>query len=264
MENDLIDIEDVDMAELLDGDSDRLDFDLDDLDGVFEDESPTRYTDPALYKHQGMACLLRAEEIAPLINLKPGQCQHFIVGGNFVFGDLIEALLVKKDTQCQEMYLSSLALSAQNIETLAGMRLRNYFQGNLTILLSNWFYSHEKHALLPYLLQHLDEGDNFDLLIMRNHTKVCLLKIYNIHIVIMGSANLRSSGSVECFLIQESRELYEFYRDNIFTRFVKNFSVINRDAPAGCKNYSLDRMKAPKGLKPKSRKSLQAKVRELL
>jgi hypothetical protein len=99
----------------------------------------------------------------------------------------------------------------------------------LTLMVSNYFYSHERHRLIAYLLEKLDMGDRFDLQVLRNHTKICLMEIANLRLVMSGSGNLRSSESVEQFVLQESPELYTFYRE----WFDKNrqHSIIDKGVP---------------------------------
>jgi hypothetical protein len=50
-----------------------------------------------------------------------------------------------------------------------------------------------------------------DIIVVRNHTKLVLMEISNIRLILSGSSNLRSSNSIEQFVLQESKELYSFY-----------------------------------------------------
>ena len=47
-------------------------------------------------------------------------------------------------------------------------------------------------------------------------------------IVIHGSANLRSSGNVEQFTIEENPDLYNFY-DDCFEKVMERFATIRKD-----------------------------------
>jgi hypothetical protein len=80
---------------------------------------------------------------------------------------------------------------------------------------------------MKYLLEKLDKNNILELIILRNHTKICLLEIENLKLIITGSANLRSSNSIEQFIIQENEELFNFYQ--LYFDENKNFSVINKD-----------------------------------
>jgi hypothetical protein len=126
------------------------------------------------------------------------------------------------------MHLSTLSMSQNNIDSLAGLLKAGRIK-RLTIVLSNYFYSHEKHRLIKYLLETLDIDNRLELLILRNHTKICLMEISNIRLVMSGSANLRSSESVEQFVLQESAELYGFYKD-WFDANIQH-SIIDREVP---------------------------------
>jgi len=63
---------------------------------------------------------------------------------------------------------------------------------------------------------------------LRNHTKITLMEVSNIKLVMSGSANLRSSESVEQFILQESADLYTFYQD--WFEMNRQHSIIDREA----------------------------------
>lgn len=152
-----------------------------------------------------------AQQLANRVKLFPGEQLHGIVDGSFIFGDFIEALIMEKDVVCHEMHLSTLSMSQNNIDSLV-----NLFQAkrldSLTLLLSNYFYSHEKFRLVKYLHGELARY-KYNLMIRRSHTKICLMSVNNIKLVLSGSANLRSSNCIEQIILQESPELYAFYRE---------------------------------------------------
>jgi hypothetical protein len=207
------------------GDDTELEFDLKDFDSILEEKPITRYIKPKIYKLDAKIDYNNAKDIVKELKLFPGEQMHYIVSGNFIFGDFIEALLVEKNVICEYMYLSSLSLSQNNIDSIAGLMQGGYID-KITIMLSNYFYSHEKYQLMPYLLENLDIDNRLKLLIIRNHTKICLMKISNIFLTIVGSSNLRSSNSIEQFTIQESQELFEFYQK--FFEDNEKYDIINQ------------------------------------
>lgn len=221
IENTEIEIEDMFI-----GDDTDLDFNIDDFNYIGEDEVKKRYIKPKLKKLSCKVNYLKAEELAKKVNLYPNEEQHFIVQGDFIAGDFIEALLKVKNVTCNEMYISTLSLSQNNIDSLKLLINGNYIK-DLTIMISNYFYSHEKNNLVKYMLKELDVNNNFDLLVCRNHTKIILLQISNIYIVISGSSNLRSSNCLEQLIIQENKELYDFYKQ--FFNDYKEMSIINKE-----------------------------------
>jgi len=222
---DILDL-DFNIDDILIGDDTELEFDLKDFDSILEEKPITRYIKPKVYKLDAKIDYNNAKDIVNQIKLYPGEQIHYIVSGNFIFGDFIEALLVEKNVICDYMYLSSLSLSQNNIDSLAGLIQGEYIR-KITIMLSNYFYSHEKNELMPYLLENLDICNKLKLLIIRNHTKICLMRISNLYITIVGSSNLRSSNSIEQFTIQESKELFEFYQK--FFEDNEKYNIINQE-----------------------------------
>ena len=53
------------------------------------------------------------------------------------------------------------------------------------------------------------------------------MEVSNIKLVMSGSANLRSSESVEQFVLQESADLYTFYQD--WFEMNRQHSIIDRE-----------------------------------
>ena len=216
-----------DFTDFLVGDDTELEFntgDFDITDGVTAQE--TRYIKPKFYSKPAKAEYKNAEALVSELKLFPGEQYHAIVHGNFIFGDFLEALVYKKDIIVEKMYLSTLSMSQNNIDSLEGMLDASRIK-KLVLVLSNYFYSHEKHKLIKYALEKLDKADRFDMRIIRNHTKICLMEVSNIRLVMSGSANLRSSESIEQFILQESPELYTFYQDWFILN--EQHSIINRE-----------------------------------
>lgn len=220
-------IDDIEIEDYLGADDTELEFDIADFD--IADILPTdnRYIKPRFAKKPVAVQYEYARQLAKDIKLHPGEQIHCIVGGNFIFGDLFEALLSEKNVVAKSMHVSTLSLSQNNVDSFKTL-LEHKWTDTLTLAISNYFYSHERKVLVPYILDELDIDNRFDLLVFRTHAKVVLMEIGNIKLVITGSANLRSSRSIEQFTIQESAELYAFYR-NWFDESAENYSIINRE-----------------------------------
>ena len=92
--------------------------------------------------------------------------------------------------------------------------------------MSAYFYSHERHSLIPYIYEQLDNGA-FQLAVARAHTKTCqILTKGGKKIVIHGSANMRSSQNIEQFTIEENKPLYDFY-EAYFEELLDKHKTIN-------------------------------------
>jgi len=219
-------IDAIDISAYFEDDDTALDFDISDFDMVDLGEEPTRYVKVKFNSRPILVRYSHAAELAKAIKLFPGEQLHCIVPGNFIFGDFIEALLVEKEAICEEMHIATLSMSQNNIDSLANL-LDTGFVGKLTLIISNYFYSHERKDLMPYLLERLDVDNRLECMVLRNHTKIALMAVGELRLVLSGSGNLRSSQNVEQFVLQESQELYDFY----FGWFAenRNHSIIRRE-----------------------------------
>lgn len=173
-----------------------------------------------IYKH--------AVELAEAIDIAGGVRYDAIVSGNFIFGDFIEAFMVRNNCKAVRMDITTLSLGQENVDSLRTLIEKEYVD-NLNLIVSIYFYAHEIHRLIPYLYDRLDIDSRFQLAIAGTHMKTCLIEtLGGKKIIIHGSANLRSSGNIEQFTIEENPELYEFYRetdDNI----LKAYATINKE-----------------------------------
>lgn len=137
-----------------------------------------------------------------------------IVDGSFIFGDFIEAFLVENKINCIEMQISTLSYSQDNIDSLENLIKSGYIQ-KLDIIVSDYFFSHERHKLIKNTYRQLDKNNSFQLASAGTHFKICLIKTEGEkHIVIHGSANLRSSSNIEHFCIEDSKDLYNFIKES--------------------------------------------------
>lgn len=198
-----------------------------------DEQASTRYVQPPRVRevpdHQ-----LRYEDAKKLANditLVPGFYGIAIISGSFIFGDFIEALIVERKLYAQELTISTLSMSQNNVDSLAGLIEGGYI-GKLNLTVSDYFYSHERHELIPYIYEKLDVyPDVFQLAVAGTHCKYCLLETsHGNKIVVHGSANLRSSGNVEQICIEENPAAYALFMEssrNILTKF----ATINHQQP---------------------------------
>lgn len=221
-------------------------FDMPDLDGISlnladflpsDEMEETRYTLPKLvhYDEEEFVLYENAEKLAH--DLKPitkgSRCDAFIAG-SFIYGDFIEAFMRENRCHTSEMTISTLSLSQDNVDSLEGLMTHGYID-KLNLIISVYFWAHERYALLPYMYKHLDIGQSedgtggrFQLAVAGMHTKTCHFKTDGgKYIVMHGSANLRSSGSIEQFTLEENEQLFNFY-DEQFSKILEKYGTIKK------------------------------------
>lgn len=219
-----------------------LDFDVSDFDTEDEKRSRGKRQKDArvLRPRLDLAALTQAvayenaEAFARQISLEPGARTFAWVSGNFIFGDIVEALITARRVGVKRLYVASLSFSQENIDSLRNVQLLMGDQlERLVLVLSGYQYSHEKYNLVPYMYEQLDDGsDRFDVAFGGWHAKIITLETIHGHTVtIHGSANLRSSKSIEQIMVEvDDRELHDF-NAQIMERIVRKFGTINHDAP---------------------------------
>jgi hypothetical protein len=205
-----------------------IDFDLD-LDFDFEASFDSRYMKPV--KVPGIAeqniRYEKAEKLAKLLKIAKNTRQFCVVSGAFIFGDFIEAFIVHNNFHIKRMIISTLSMSQENIDSLKNLFIGGYVD-QLDLIVSTYFYSHERHALIPYMYKELDEKNKFQLAIADVHTKICIFETYGGgYVCIHGSANLRSSNCVEQFCVEENEDLFRFL-DEFHIDVIEKFKTINK------------------------------------
>lgn len=169
------------------------------------------------YKH--------AKTFANEIVIEKDTRYYSLIDGSFIFGDFIEAFLVKNNVKAK-VTLSTLSLSLENIDSFINLINAGYIS-ELNIIISDYFFSHEKYNLVRYMFEHLDIDDKFQLSVCRTHTKITLIEFDNYKYLIYGSANLRSSDNLEQITIEENEILYNFNKE-IHENIIKEFKTINK------------------------------------
>jgi len=154
-----------------------------------------------------------ADELASNLDITPGSRHYVIVDGTFYFGDFIEALFVRKNWLSQELTVATLSMNENNVDSLANLLNGDYVH-KLNLIVSAYFYSHERFNLVEYIYKELDKGDRFQLAVAGCHCKVCLAEVdRGLKLTMHGSANLRSSSNFEQLMIEDNAELYRFNMD---------------------------------------------------
>lgn len=196
----------------------------------FEDDNVnTRYIKPKRIKDLPDKLLKyeHAKVLADEIDLKKGEESLVIVNGSFIFGDFIEAYIINKKIHVKKMTISTLSMSENNVDSLANLLLCGYIE-ELSLVVSDYFFSHERYGLIPYIYQELDKDNKFQLSVAGTHTKICIFESYDGMFYIMhGSANLRSSGNIEQFAFEENQDKYNFL-DDMHQRIADKYYTIKK------------------------------------
>ena len=207
-----------------------LDLDLfagpgDDADQRMETRYMKPYRPDTWQQHEIMYD--NAQKLARELTIGEGERANVVVAGSFIFGDFIEAYLTSHNAKAIRMTISTLSLSQENIDSLQNL-LDNGYLEHLDLIISAYFYAHERHALVPYLYEHLDHQNRFQLSVCGTHMKTVHFETTGgKKIVIHGSANLRSSANIEQFTIEENPALFDFYED-ISQKIIAKFKTINK------------------------------------
>lgn len=210
----------------------NFDFNIDDFSSLeidLELDYETRYIKPPRIKLIPDSLLKydNAEKLARDITVTPG-CRYFvIINGSFIFGDFIEALIIEQNLRVKKMIISTLSMSENNVDSLSGL-LKDGYIDELNLIISDYFFSHERHNLVPYIYEQLDIDNKFQLAVAGTHCKKCLIETHcGKKIVIHGSANLRSSGNIEQFEIEEGEALYDF-NEQYQSAIIQQFATIQK------------------------------------
>jgi len=168
-----------------------------------------------------------AEDLAKDINFNENDRYHVIIDGKFFFGDFIEAFIVKHNIHVKRLLISTLSMNKNNVDSLANLINGNYVD-QLNLILSDYFYGHEKHDLVPYIYEHLDVDNKLQLSFAGTHCKVCLIESHNSrYYVFHGSANLRSSSNIEQICLEENKDLYLWYSEIQYS-ISEEYKTINK------------------------------------
>lgn len=181
----------------------------------------TRYIKPRLAKRRPVRANY-ADELIDRITLEPGDCNYALVSGQFVFGDFVTRLIERKNAHVLKMHIATLSMSEENIMNLASLIQGDYID-RLDLLISAYFYAHERNNMIPMIYQHLDHDNKFQLAVVSIHAKIVLLQTEGgKYITIHGSANLRSCDNVEQVSIDVDKDLYDFnavFLDSVTERY---------------------------------------------
>lgn len=173
-----------------------------------------------------------AVDLVKAIDFKSLDRVFCIVSGRFIFSDFIEAFIVENNINCEEMIISTLSYSQDNIDSLKNL-IEGDFVQKLDLIVSDYFYSHERNKLIKEAYKSLDVDNKFQLAVAGTHCKTYQFKTEGgKHIVIHGSVNLRSSSNIENFVIEDNKELYDFNKEYQL-QILEKYKTINKSLRGG-------------------------------
>ena len=159
-----------------------------------------------------------------------GDRLYSFVSGSFIFGDLIEAMLVEKKWLSEEVTISTLSMNQENIDSLFNL-IEWGLVYKVNILISRlWFINERGRGMLvPYFYKKFANYlDRVQLSVNSAHTKICIFRTEcGKHMTIHGSSNLRSSNSVEQCCIENNKDLYEFNKKYL-DLILEDYKTINK------------------------------------
>ena len=168
-----------------------------------------------------------AEKLAKDLNFNSLDRIFCIVNGTFIFGDFIEAFIVENQIEVKELTISTLSYSQDNIDSLINLVNANYIN-KINLIVSDYFFAHERKKLIKYTYDNLADICDLQLASAGTHCKICQFETAGgKHIVIHGSANLRSSGNIEQFVIEDNKDIYDFNQE-YQNRIIDKYKTINK------------------------------------
>jgi len=169
-----------------------------------------------------------AEKLARDIGPLPLNFRAFVLlDGKFIFGDFIEALIVKNNWLCEELTISTLSMSQDNVDSLANL-VNGGFLKQLNLIVSHYYFVNERQGLMPYLYDRLDINDVLQIAVASVHTKIAMIRTAcGKKITIHGSANLRTSSNIEQIVIEHTPGLFDFCAE-VHHSIIEKHKTINK------------------------------------
>lgn len=155
-----------------------------------------------------------AVTLARAIEIKKGETVYVNLTGKFIFGDFIGAFIQENNLDVKELTIVSLAGNLPIYGLLIALLDRGWVE-KLNMVLSEYTIAMDKRYT-PESIEFLKKAQKkykgrFELHTGRVHAKLVLIETkHGGKVTMHGSANLRSSQSIEQMIIQENKQLYDF------------------------------------------------------
>lgn len=208
-------------------------FDPADFKGEPEGDDPMEdaiWTRPVVRRPKAV-CYEHAQEFARALAIDNDTETFAYVAGGFVFGDFLEALVEERRLSVRRLGMQMLSLNDENIDSLRNI-VEMCGTERLDLCLSGYWYSTELHkgGVVGYLFDQLDlEGLELHVAIAELHCKVVTIETWaGNRLTMHGSANLRSSNSIEQIHISPDPALWEFCQ-GVTDRIVGAYDVLMQE-----------------------------------
>lgn len=175
---------------------------------------------PAPYMHKPRRRLTHGNEREPnaiksLGGLPPeGEQWHFLTEGNYDMFDLVSAMLhYARPAPIEELRLATLGFNHRNAAKLLALHDAGQVR-RATMLVSVYFEADHKEAETCYKLARELPARGGWYCATRCHAKIIAARFAGgRHIVIEGSANLRTCRQIEQFIVVNDRGLYDWHAE---------------------------------------------------
>lgn len=161
-----------------------------------------------------------AEDAAELLDYNS---DYFaLLSGRFIFGDFIEALILKHELMPKRVYITTLGMGKENIDSI--VNIAGYLGcEHLNLIVSNYFVGMERSKLVPYMM-HEFKGYPINVAVLASHCKMCLIESDKGNMIIAGSANLSSSNNVEQICMWHDDKLFKKLK-GMLNRIMEKFWI---------------------------------------
>lgn len=159
---------------------------------------------------RGLKRMVRPENAAGFVAMMPApdEILHAVLRGDFVLGDALP-LILKNCGPCGHLRVCTLGLSVKNAEMLRDLVQSGAVSG-LTLVVSHYFQAVDKTSTFLAVSQIL--RDVGGLKVSRCHAKIILIPSHRGDFyVVEGSANLRSSDTIEQVSVFNDSDLHAFH-----------------------------------------------------
>lgn len=146
-----------------------------------------------------------------------------LVAGSFVFGDFIEAFCEQHDLRPKTIYISTLGLKDENVDSIVNLNMM--YGAAVRLIVSQYYVAHERYHKIPYMIQEFS-GLDIQVAVFANHTKICLIETDSDVYVLAGSANLSSSDNLENFIFFHDRGVFDFCK-RVFDDALAKWTIID-------------------------------------
>ena len=209
----------------------RLVDDIDEEDYEEDDEHECRYIRPRMkpIPRRQVTYEKAAAFARELGLLQTGERIDTIISGKFIMGDFIEAYMVEHNLHTERLLISTLSYNENNVDSLRNL-LEGGYVDRLDMVVSAYFFAHERQKLIRYAYEQLDNEDNrFQLAVCNVHSKTYQWRTDDgLEIVCHGSANLRAGANFENMIFEENHDTFKFF-DDFYSEILRLYPTIQKD-----------------------------------